>query len=215
MKTGWFISILSVLAVVPAALSCHSPNVGLTRARAEEIAAEVWQQKLTRIEADYGAMWDAQVLTLRNLRMPLHTAIYGTEPADGRSLYISMHGGGAAPAATNDEQWENQKTLYAPAEEVYVAPRAAIDRYDMWSQPSLDTLFPMIIRMAVARHEVNPNKVYLTGYSAGGDGVFRMAPRMADHWAAAAQYTLRTKAVAAVVPITGIRFVTYRPLRQI
>ena len=32
---------------------------------------------------------------------------------------------------------------------------------------------------------VNPDKVYITGYSAGGDGTFRMAPRMADHWAAA------------------------------
>jgi hypothetical protein len=32
---------------------------------------------------------------------------------------------------------------------------------------------------------VNPDKVYIMGYSAGGDGVWRLAPRMADHWAAA------------------------------
>ena len=206
---------MRTLILAAALLTASCSGSGLSREQAERIADRAWREKLIRIEAAYGAMWDSGVLELRDLRMPLYTAIYGEKPADGRSLFISMHGGGSAPAATNDEQWENQKTLYAPAEEVYVAPRAAIDRYDMWSQPSLDTLFPMIIRMAVARHEVNPNKVYLTGYSAGGDGVFRMAPRMADHWAAAAQYTLRTKAVAAVVPITGIRFVTYRPLRQI
>lgn len=33
--------------------------------------------------------------------------------------------------------------------------------------------------------DVNPNKVYLLGYSAGGDGVYQLAPRMADRWAAA------------------------------
>ena len=39
--------------------------------------------------------------------------------------------------------------------------------------------------MAVAHWDVNPDKVYLMGYSAGGDGVWRLAPRLADHWAAA------------------------------
>lgn len=38
----------------------------------------------------------------------------------------------------------------------------------------------------VALHDVNLNRVYLMGYSAGGDGVYQVAPRMADYWAAAA-----------------------------
>jgi poly(3-hydroxybutyrate) depolymerase len=33
---------------------------------------------------------------------------------------------------------------------------------------------------------VNPDKVYLLGYPAGGDGVWQLAPRMADRFAAAA-----------------------------
>jgi hypothetical protein len=33
---------------------------------------------------------------------------------------------------------------------------------------------------------VNPDRVYVLGYSAGGDGVYQIGPRMADHWAAAA-----------------------------
>ncbi|MFT3789423.1 MAG: transglutaminase domain-containing protein [Tepidisphaeraceae bacterium] len=36
----------------------------------------------------------------------------------------------------------------------------------------------------VALGEVNPDRVYLIGYSAGGDGVYQLAPRMADRWAA-------------------------------
>ena len=33
---------------------------------------------------------------------------------------------------------------------------------------------------------MNPNRIYLLGYSAGGDGVYQLAPRMADRFAAAA-----------------------------
>jgi hypothetical protein len=33
---------------------------------------------------------------------------------------------------------------------------------------------------------VDPDRVYLMGYSAGGDGVYQVAPRTADRWAAAA-----------------------------
>lgn len=29
------------------------------------------------------------------------------------------------------------------------------------------------------------NKVYILGYSAGGDGIYYLAPRLADYWAAA------------------------------
>jgi pimeloyl-ACP methyl ester carboxylesterase len=56
----------------------------------------------------------------------------------------------------------------------------------MWFRPHIDTLFETIIQTSVARYGVNPGKVYLMGYSAGGDGAYRMASRMADHWAAAA-----------------------------
>lgn len=47
--------------------------------------------------------------------------VFGEKPADGRSLYISMHGGGNAPEALNTQQWQNQIRLYEPAEGVYVA----------------------------------------------------------------------------------------------
>ena len=38
----------------------------------------------------------------------------------------------------------------------------------------------------IVLEDVNPDRVYLMGYSAGGDGVYQLAPRMADTWAAAA-----------------------------
>ena len=56
--------------------------------------------------------------------MPFFYKIFGEKPKGGRSLWISMHGGGNAPAALNDSQYENQKRLYQPAEGIYLAPRA-------------------------------------------------------------------------------------------
>lgn len=113
-------------------------------------------------------------------------AVHGTTPADGRSLWISLHGGGAVPEAVNNEQWMNQISLYEPDEGIYVAPRAPTDAWNLWHERHIDPIFQRLIEGFVALRGVNPDKVYLMGYSAGGDGVWQLAPRMADHFAAAA-----------------------------
>ena len=56
----------------------------------------------------------------------------------------------------------------------------------MWHQSHVDTFFNRIIQNMIAFHDVNPNRIYLMGRSAGGDGVYQLAPRMADRFAAAA-----------------------------
>jgi hypothetical protein len=86
----------------------------------------------------------------------------------------------------NDGQWENQKKLYKPEEGVYVAPRAPTDTWNLWHQGHIDELFRRLISDMVVFEGVDPNRVYLMGYSAGGDGVYQLAPRMADSFAAAA-----------------------------
>ena len=130
--------------------------------------------------------FDARVLSADGVQMPFWYAVYGDKPKDGRSLFISMHGGGGAPKQVNDQQWENQKKLYQPAEGVYVAPRAPTDTWNLWHQGHIDALFAKLIRDMVVFEGVNPNRVYFMGYSAGGDGVYQLAPRMADFLAAAA-----------------------------
>ena len=117
--------------------------------------------------------------------MKLWWTVYGERPADGRSLWISLHGGGGTTPEVNDQQWRNQMRLYRPEEGVYVAPRSPVEAWDMWCQQPIDSMYRTLIRTMIAHCDVNPDKVYLLGYSAGGDGVWRMAPRMADHWAAA------------------------------
>jgi hypothetical protein len=110
---------------------------------------------------------------------------FGEAPATGRSLWISMHGGGEAPPHINHQQWQNQIRLYEPEEGIYVAPRAPTDKWNMWHQEHIDPMFSRLIENMIALRGVDPNKVYLMGYSAGGDGVWQVAPRMADRYAAA------------------------------
>ncbi|MFM7804534.1 MAG: dienelactone hydrolase family protein, partial [Verrucomicrobiota bacterium] len=106
-------------------------------------------------------------------------------PTGQRSLWISMHGGGGAPKEVNDRQWQNQIRLYEPAEGFYVAPRAPTDTWNLWHEGHIDPMFQRLIDDYVAVRGVSPDRVYLMGYSAGGDGVWQLAPRMADRFAAA------------------------------
>lgn len=133
----------------------------------------------------YRKGWEEGVITDGGNTMRIWRKYYGSAPAGERSMWISMHGGGNVPAASNDQQWDNQKQLYKPSEGLYVAPRAPWDDWDMWFKPGMDELLHKLILGAVLFEGVDPDKVYLMGYSAGGDGVWRMAPRMADTWAAA------------------------------
>lgn len=57
--------------------------------------------------------------------------------------------------------------------------------WDMWFKPPMDRLLEELIQTLAYTLDVNPDKVYLMGYSAGGDGVWRLAPRLADHFASA------------------------------
>ena len=135
--------------------------------------------------ASAGEELQAGVIVAGGARMPIWFTIRGEAPAGGRSLWISLHGGGSAPPEVNDQQWRNQQRLYAPEEGVYVAPRGPTDTWDLWHQAHMDPLVDRLIEDMVLVHGVNPDRVYLMGYSAGGDGVYQLGTRMADRFAAA------------------------------
>lgn len=161
-------------------------NQPLSQDEAKKCADAFWQDHLQAIRQSRKAEMETRRLEMGGQSMPFFYSVHGEKPAEGRSLYISMHGGGGAPAAVNDQQWENQKRLYQIEEGVYVAPRAPTNTWDLWHTSSIDPFFDRLIENLIAFEEVNPNRVYLLGYSAGGDGVYQLAPRMADRLAAAA-----------------------------
>ncbi|MEO6094488.1 MAG: alpha/beta hydrolase [Fibrobacteria bacterium] len=158
----------------------------LSKADADRARDLVWSERLAYVKSSGAAEWSAKKLVdAAGLQMPFDYKIYGTKPAAGYDLYLSMHGGGEAPKALNDEQWQNQIGLYQP-KGIYLAPRAPTDTWNMWFKDHIDGFFDRLIQLCVANLGANPDRVYVMGYSAGGDGTYQLAPRMADRWAAAA-----------------------------
>jgi len=158
----------------------------LSAAEAEEAGKLLSNDEKKRVLTSDVEEWKGTLLKHNDYSFKFAYCVFGEKPADGRSLYISLHGGGGAPPDINDQQWENQKRLYKPAEGVYVAPRAPTDTWNMWHQEYMDYFLDRLIRLAIVFADVNPEKVYILGYSAGGDGLYQLAPRMADRWAASA-----------------------------
>jgi hypothetical protein len=158
----------------------------LSREDAQLTKEKLWEDLQDRIRAERAPEMEAKRIKLGELEMPFDYKIFGDKPEGGRSLYISMHGGGNAPPRVNDQQWENQKRLYEPEEGVYVAPRAPTNTWNLWHEAHIDAFFARLIANMIVFEDVNPDRVYIMGYSAGGDGVFQLAPRMADSLAAAA-----------------------------
>ncbi len=179
-------TLLTYIFCLSATASMGQPAKSLTKkeatAEAETVISDYQEKQKTIARTD----WEKQKIQIGNDSLHFTIKIFGEKPADGRSLYISMHGGGNGPAAMNDQQYKNQQRLYKPAEGVYFVPRSPSNTWNMWHQEPVDGLLERAISDAVLMEGVNPNKVYLMGYSAGGDGVYQLAPRMADHWAAAA-----------------------------
>jgi len=158
----------------------------LTAEQADRAGQILWHARTEFLRADRKAEVEARELVIGDLKMPFWYRTFGDQPVSGRRLFISMHGGGGAPAAVNDQQYENQKRLYQPAEGIYLVPRAATNTWDLWHQAHIDQFFDRLITDMIVLENVNPNQVYIMGYSAGGDGVYQLAPRMADQLAAAA-----------------------------
>lgn len=162
------------------------PTAPLTRKEAAAATDMIWNT-LKQEQADQRQKeLEQKIVKAAGKQMKYHEKVFGDAPAGTKSLWISMHGGGGAPPQVNEQQWNNQIRLYKPKEGIVVAPRAPTDTWNLWHQSHIDPLFTRLIENYVAFRGVNPDRVYLMGYSAGGDGVYQLAPRMADQFAAAA-----------------------------
>ena len=177
----------------------------LTKEDSAKARAMLWAAHVEKLKKERAAELEKKELADGTLTMPFFTKTFGEKPATGRSLWISMHGGGGAPAKVNDGQYENQKKLYQLAEGIYLVPRAPTNTWNLWHEGHIDRMFARLVEDFVALEGVNPDKVYILGYSAGGDGVYQMAPRMADWWAGAAMMAGHPNGV----PLLSVRNVPF------
>ena len=113
--------------------------------------------------------------------------VIGEPGPEGYPVYIALHGGGGAPTPDmNDQQWQDMETYYKKGVKngIYINPRGVRDTWDTHANPESYPLYDRLIENLIVFCKADPNRIYLLGFSAGGDGVYLIGPRMADRFAA-------------------------------
>ena len=132
--------------------------------------------------------FDEQTVRSAEHVSPYTVKTVGTRPPGGWALFIALHGGGGAPQELNDSQWRHMQIYYRDHPEVggyrYLALRAPNNEWNGFYTGYVYPLIANIVRQFLLFGDVDPNKVFLMGYSHGGYGAFAIGPKMADRFAA-------------------------------
>ena len=158
----------------------------LSLSEAEKIEKNIYNDFKKEIIVTRSQEMEDQVIKLNDKKIKFDIKHFGEQGEDGWNLFISLHGGGGTTESENNRLWNRHKTLYELEDGILFTPRSPSNTWNMWFQSHVDTFFNRIIQNMIAFHNVDPNKIYIMGRSAGGDGIYQVAPRMADRFAAAA-----------------------------
>ncbi|MBR4204965.1 MAG: hypothetical protein IKQ92_05755 [Clostridia bacterium] len=160
-------------------------------AQAAALREELWTAYCEKERADETRLSETadHVMKYDGVKMKYGVKVVGKPDENGLyPLYIALHGGGSDPTGEiNEDQWRQMATYYKTGVKngVYVNPRAVRDTWDCHSNPESYPLYDRLIENMILFENVDPNRVYLLGFSAGGDGVYQITPRMTDRFAAA------------------------------
>jgi hypothetical protein len=140
------------------------------------------------VHAAFAQNFAAHRASFDNHVSPFTVRTVGVRPAGGWALFIAMHGGGGAPKEVNDSQWRIMQHYYRDHPEVggyyYVALRAPNDTWNGFYDVYVYPLVANLVREFLLFGGVNPDKVFLMGYSHGGYGAFAIGPKEPDLFAA-------------------------------
>jgi len=156
---------------------------------AQRCEEELWEEYCRVLRADEGrkAEVEERCLTFGKVRMRYGMEVIGEPGPGGYPVYIALHGGGSSSGPEmNDRQWEHMKIYYKDSVEsgIYVNPRGVRDTWDTHANAESYPLYDRLIEDLIVFCGADPNRVYLLGFSAGGDGVYLVGPCMADRFAA-------------------------------
>ncbi len=161
-------------------------TLGSQGSAVRQIAWEAYRS--APIHDDLRRDYDTHQVRFETHLSPYTIKTVGERPANGWPLFIAMHGGGGVAKAVNDSQWRVMQHYYRDHPELggylYLALRAPDDT---WNGFYTDYTYPLVdnlIRQFLLFADVDPNKVFLMGYSHGGYGAFAIGPKMPDHFAA-------------------------------
>lgn len=154
--------------------------------RVRELA---WERYLkSPIPAALKKNFDNNQVTFEKHLSPYTIKEVGKRPEGGWPLFIAMHGGGGAPARVNDSQWRHMQIYYKDQEQLtgykYLALRAPNNTWNGFYDDYVYPLIENLVRQHIAHGDVDPNKVFIMGYSHGGYGAFAIGPKIPFRFAA-------------------------------
>ncbi|HWW03096.1 MAG TPA: transglutaminase domain-containing protein [Candidatus Acidoferrum sp.] len=150
-----------------------------------QVAWEAYQA--APIHANLKGDFDAHVVKAGNYQSPYTVKTIGQRPAGGWALFIAMHGGGGAPKEVNDSQWKRMQGYYKDHPEaggyIYLALRAPNDEWNGFYADYVYPLIDVLICQFRLFGDIDPDKVFIMGYSHGGYGAYAIGPKMPDRFA--------------------------------
>lgn len=155
----------------------------------DAVRQAVWKAyQAAPIHADLKKDFEQNQVRFQTHLSPFKMHPVGKRPKNGWPLVIAMHGGGGAPKQINDSQWKMMEIYYrdqpAAGGYKYVALRAPNDVWNGFYDNYVPPLIINLIREFTLFGAVDPDKVFLIGYSHGGYGAFFIGPKIPDRFAA-------------------------------
>jgi len=116
--------------------------------------------------------------------MPFYFGSKGDRPEKGYPLFLYLHGSGP-----KEMEWQNGLAFalqFADAPSLYFVPQIPNEgKWYRWYQRSKQFAWERLLRQAMLRCDVDPDRIYFFGISEGGYGSQRLASFYADYLAAA------------------------------
>ena len=157
--------------------------------QAQDCARDFWEQHCKELREDPVRIREVEerCIAFGDVQMKYGLEVIGEPAKNGYPVYIALHGGGGAPFPDiNNQQWAHMAIYYKDSVKngIYVNPRGVRDTWDTHANMESYPLYDRLIENLIVFYGADPNRIYLLGFSAGGDGVYLVGPRMADRFAA-------------------------------
>ena len=144
----------------------------------------LWNSVLNELRNDPSRMKELNSKTIacqNNQSLRWYEKVYGSPSQGGYALFICLHGGGQGSAQMNDSQWKDIIPFLERGFQNGTIAVACRGITNTWNLHFVNETYPALTRLIenyIIFRGVDPNRVYLIGFSAGGDGTYQLPQRI-------------------------------------